>query len=210
MGKYKFSIKTLWPLVFITIVSCSSSRSPQSSSVASHNSSPISHDTESKDASENSLSSGGSVDTKPSTSGSKSLTPLGSNNPTLTTVATNNGQSEQQRNASTTTLVSDTTSTTEPSRFLSFGCTVTARDLANPAPAGSKALEIQVRTSGPTTGGIWLETTSPNFRKRSSIKLDTSGDGRTVHFVPDGTTTEVLVYASYTFEPSSMMCRTSN
>ena len=209
MNKPKFFLTTLSSLLILSIVGCSDSHKNQTSSPDVFNSEPVGKETESKDALKNPTSSTNQVNSDSLWGISESQPPKSSGRSVTTTVATNNAQSEQQRSA-TTTLASNTPPTTGLPRFLSFGCAVRARDYDNPAPVGSKALEIRVDTSGPTTGGAWLETTSHNFRRRSAIKLDTNGDGRTVHFVPDGTTTEVNVYASYTFEPSSMMCRTSN
>jgi hypothetical protein len=222
MNKSKFSFNTLFLLLFLLIVGCTNSPTNQKFSPEISTSVPVTNGTGSKGGFRNPTSStnhGSNVPLPGSTNqmGNDPLWGISASQPpksgggfTPTSVVSRNEQSEQQRGPSTTALFSNSPPTTALPRFLSFACTVTTRDIDNRAPTGSEALEIQVRTSGPTTGGVWLETTSQDFRRRSAIKLDAEGDGRTVHFVPVGATTEVNVFASYTYEPSSLMCRTSN
>ena len=88
-------------------------------------------------------------------------------------------------------------------------CSVDVRDYLGSVPIGMQALEVTVRTDGATTGGVWVEATSKNFRKRISFKLDTKGTGRTVLVAPEGFGVKVRIYATSTFEPLSMMCSTS-
>ena len=200
-----------WGLFFLLAFSgCAVSHDDQASPGEIDDSVPISVGLGTRDALGNPAVPPSPAGNSPISRPSKGTSAINGASSTSVAVATNTEQSKQQANVSTSTVVGNTPPTTEPPRFSSFGCTVIARDFSNPAPTGSRALEILVQTNGPTSGGVWLETTSRDFRRRSAIALDTKGVGRTVQFVPDGNTAQVDVYASSTFEPSAMMCRTSN
>lgn len=100
--------------------------------------------------------------------------------------------------------------TTLPPQFLSFGCSVSAFDYSSTAPVGYRSVQILVQTVGPTTGGVWVELTAQDFRRRLALKLDAKGAGRTVAAVPDETVVDIRIHASSTFEPASTMCTVSN
>jgi hypothetical protein len=113
-----------------------------------------------------------------------------------------------QLNTSLLPIIPEAPSTIAP-LYISFKCSVVARDYSGSAPQGGQALEVLVSTKGPTSGGVWAEATSRKFRKRIALKLETDGTGRTVLVAPDGYNVQIKIYAASTFEPRSLMCSTS-
>jgi hypothetical protein len=113
-----------------------------------------------------------------------------------------------QPNPSLLPIIPEAPSTIAP-LYIPFKCSVVARDYSGSAPQGGQALEVMVKTEGPTSGGVWAEATSRDFRKRIALKLETDGTGRTVLVAPDEYDVQIKIYAASTFEPLSLMCSTS-
>lgn len=113
-----------------------------------------------------------------------------------------------QPNTSLLPIIPEAPTTIAP-LYIPFKCSVVARDYPGSTPQGGQALEVLVQTEGPTSGGVWAEATSRNFRKRVTFKLEADGTGRTVLVAPDGYDVQIKIYAAPTFEPLSLMCSTS-
>lgn len=156
-------------------------------------------------SSENSSGSKGKATAPTEISSSSNSTAIGSNYPDTSTTSIEPGQP----NSTPTPTIPPAPSTVAP-RFLPFKCSVAARDYSGSTPKGGQAIEVLVEAQGSTTGGVWAEATSKNFRKRFGLKLETNGSGRTVIVAPDEYVVQVKIYAASTLEPSSLMCQTSN
>ena len=156
-------------------------------------------------SSENSSGSKGKATAPTEISSGSNSTATGSDDSDTATTSVAPGQS----NSTLTPTIPLAPSTVAP-HFLPFKCSVAVRDYSGSTPKGGQSLEVLVQAQGSTTGGVWAEATSKNFRKRFGLKLDANESGRTVIVAPDEYVVQVKIYAASTLEPSSLMCQTSN